>query len=405
MPLVSNVLDDFPMLQQKVHGHRFVYLDSSATALKPVVVIDAMHQFYLKEYATVNRGIYKTTRAATGKYNQVRSLARDFIGAAKEEEIIFTKGTTQSLNLLARSFGEAFISPNDEVLISWAEHHANIVPWQQLCNRQGAILKVIPILSDGSIDLNAYKALLTKNTKLVSIAHISNVLGKINPIQEMIQLAHQIGAKVCIDGAQAISRIPVNVQELDADFYVFSAHKMYGPTGIGVLYGKYDLLNAMPPYETGGDMIEEVFFDHTTFQAPPLRFEAGTPPIAEVIGLGAAIDYINSIGMDNISEHEDRLIAFAQEQCQRIPHMKVLGSFENKKGLITFTIPGIHPLDLASYLDMKGIAIRSGHLCAQPILRQFGLQHATRMSFGVYTTEEDIVCLFDAILQCIKIFN
>ncbi len=373
--------EDFPMLQKK----GLVYLDSAATALKPSIVIDTMSQFYQNSYATVHRAAYALSQEATLRYNQVRDQVRDFIGAASSDEIIFTRGTTEGLNLIAQCYP---IKAGDEIIISGQEHHSNIVPWQLLCQRTGAQLKVIPLKAEGQIDLEKFHALLSPRTKLVSIAHVSNVLGIINPIEAIIAAAHKVGAHVVLDAAQSAVHLPLDVQTLDCDFLVFSSHKLYGPTGVGVLYGKKELLQKMPPYQGGGDMIQKVTFEKTTYQDPPLRFEAGTPMIAEVIGLGAALEYLESHSREEIARHEQNLIELALENLPK--EAEILGPKENRTSLITFHIPGAHPLDLATLLDLKGIALRSGHLCAQPLLNHFGLTAALRLSVAPYNTEDEI---------------
>jgi cysteine desulfurase / selenocysteine lyase len=388
--------EDFPMLQKKVHGKPLVYLDSAATSLKPASVIDAMSQFYQTSYATVHRTAYEISLEATGSYNQVRENVRDFINAAVTDEIIFTRGATEGLNLIAQCYP---IQAGDEIIISGQEHHSNIVPWQLLCERAGAHLKVIPLMSDGQIDLERFHTLLTPRTKLVSIAHVSNVLGIINPVEKIITAAHAIGAHVVLDAAQSAVHLPLDVQALQCDFLVFSSHKLYGPTGVGILYGKKELLQKMPPYQGGGDMIQTVTFEKTTYQDPPLRFEAGTPMIAEVIGLGAALDYIRSYLRDAIGEHEKALIELA---LQNLPSAQILGPKEGRTSLITFHIPGVHSLDLATLLDLQGIAVRSGHLCAQPLLRHFGLTSALRLSVAPYNTAEEILYFCDTLKTLIR---
>ncbi len=381
---------DFPMLKRTVHGKPLVYLDSAATTLKPKSVIDAISNFYSDHYGTVHRAVYELAGESTANYNAVRTKVQHFLHAKSSEEIVFTKGTTEAINLVAFSFGEAFIQPGDEILISAMEHHSNIVPWQLLCDRKKAHLKIIPLLPNGELDLAAYEKLLSSRTKLVSIAHISNVLGIINPLKTLIKAAHQKGAKVFVDGAQSTPHLKIDVQDLDCDFFAFSGHKIYGPTGIGILYGKKELLEQMPPYQGGGDMIQTVTFEKTTFQPSPLRFEAGTPMIAEVIGLGAAIDYIESYGLDKIHAYETDLMKHALEQLGKIEGIRILGPVENRTSLITFNIEGVHPLDAATLLDLQGIAVRSGHLCAQPLLQHFGCSSALRLSLASYNTIEEI---------------
>ncbi len=381
---------DFPMLKKTMQGKPLVYLDSAATTLKPEAVIDAICEFYTDHYGTVHRAVYELAGESTARYNAVRTQVQRFLHAKSSDEIVFTKGTTEAINLVAFSFGEAFVHPGDEIVISAMEHHSNIVPWQLLCERKKAHLKIIPLLENGQIDLEAFEKLLSARTKLVSVAHISNVLGIVNPIESIIKSAHHVGAKVFIDGAQSTPHMIIDVQALDCDFFAFSGHKIYGPTGIGILYGKKELLERMPPYQGGGDMIQTVTFEKTTFQAPPLRFEAGTPMIAEVIGLGAALNYVLSHGLDKIHVYESMLMNHALQQLKTIEGLRILGPTENRTSLITFNIDDVHPLDLATLLDLQGIAVRSGHLCAQPLLQHFGCSAALRLSFASYNTLEEI---------------
>lgn len=381
---------DFPMLKKRMHGNPLIYLDSAATTLKPQSVIDAISQFYSDNYGTVHRAVYELAGEATAKYHAIRTKVQQFLHAKSSDEIIFTKGTTEAINLVAFSFGEAFVQPGDEILISAMEHHSNIVPWQLLCDRKKAHLKIIPLLESGELDLEAYEKLLSAKTKLVSIVHISNVLGIVNPLKRLIEAAHLRGAKVFVDGAQSAPHLKIDVQELGCDFFAFSGHKIYGPTGIGILYGKKELLEQMPPYQGGGDMIQTVTFEKTTFQPPPLRFEAGTPMIAEVMGLGAALDYIQSYELSKIHHYEAALMKHALEKMREIDGIRILGPHENRSSLITFNIQGVHPLDAATLLDLKGIAIRSGHLCAQPLLQHFGCSSALRLSLAPYNTMEEI---------------
>ena len=395
---VWKVRKDFPMLSKTMNDKPLIYLDTAATAQKPQVVIDTINRFYREEYGTVHRAVYEIAARSTEMYSEVRSKVQRFINAPREEEIIFTRGTTESINLVAHSFAQAFLKEGDEILISEMEHHSNIVPWQLICDMYKTRLKVIPINDQAEIDLEAFKSLLTDKTKLVSVGHIANSTGTINPIKDLITLAHQAGAKVLIDGAQAAPHLLIDVQDLDADFYAFSGHKLYGPTGVGVLYGKKELLEAMPPFLGGGDMIEDVTFEKTTYQPIPLKFEAGTPSIAEVIGLGAAIDYVEEIGRLAIHEWEQKLLRYATEKLQAISGIKLYGTAASKGGIVSFTVEGIHPLDLGTILGLKGIAIRTGHLCAQPVLRRFGVEALARISFGVYSTYEDI----DTFLHALK---
>jgi len=366
-----------------------IYFDSAATALKARCAVDAVAAYYREECATVHRGVYRLSLQATEKYQAVREKAARFLNAAPDE-IIFTKGTTEAINLVASSYGRAFLQSGDEVIITEMEHHSNIVPWQQICRERNAVLKVVPISDQGELLLDVYAGMLSSRTKIVSVAHVSNVLGTVNPIAKIADLAHACGAKVFVDGAQAAPHLPVDVQALGADFYAFSGHKAFGPTGIGILYGKRELLEAMPPYQSGGSMIERVSFEQTTFEKPPMKFEAGTPPIASVMGLGAALDYIESLGRKEIAAYEESLRAYATDKLQAIEGLRILGASPNKGPIITFTVEGAHPLDIGTFLDLKGISVRSGHLCAQPLLNRFGLQAAVRLSFAPYNTLAEI---------------
>lgn len=387
---LSHLRNDFPMLSQTMHGKPLVYLDSAATAQKPQGVIDAVNQFYTYRYGTVHRAVYELALHATEEYQVVREKVRDFIGAEKAEEIIYTRGTTESINMIAYSYGKAFVKPGDEILITEMEHHSNIVPWQILCEDRGAHLKVVPVLDNGELDLEAFRKLLNEKTRLVSVTHISNTLGTINPVKQLIAEAHEAGAHVLIDGAQAVPHSPVNVADLDCDFYVFSVHKAFGPTGIGILYGKEELLEQLPPCQGGGDMIDKVTFEKTTYQTPPLKFEAGTPMIAEVMGLGAAIDYLNRVGMDKVQEWEHQLLVYAQDQLKEVDSLKVIGQAKEKAGIISFLIDGVHHLDLGTFLDLQGVAVRTGHHCTQPLMQRFGTTGTTRASFALYNTKEDV---------------
>lgn len=383
--------DDFPIFSSKERrGHTFIYFDSAATTHKPQKVVDAMNEFYLRRYGTVHRAVYELAAKSTEEYNSSREKVARFIKAASHEEIVFTSGTTDSINLVARSFGQAFLEAGDEVIISAAEHHANIVPWQMLVIEKNIKLKVVPVDDQGYFDVETFKKLLSKKTKLVSVAYMTNTTGTVYPVQEIITLAHEVGAKVLIDAAQAISHIPIDVQALDADFLAFSAHKLYGPTGVGILYGKKALLEQMPPHKGGGDMITKVTFEKTSYQKPPLRFEAGTPMIAEVIGLRAAIEYVETLGFRQISSMETMLLNRAMTKLKEIPGLSILGTTANKGPIITFHIQGFHPLDLGTLLSLKGISIRTGQMCAEPILNRFGIAQAMRISFGVYNTVEEV---------------
>lgn len=399
---VRRLRQDFPMLNQTMHQKPLVYLDSAATAQKPLAVIDAITDFYRKHYGTVHRAVYELALHSTTEYQHAREKVRAFLNAAKDEEIIFTRGTTESINLVAYSFGKAFIKPGDEILISAMEHHSNIVPWQLLCEDRGAVLKVIPINEKGELLMDEYAKLLNPRTRLVAITHISNSLGTLNPIKQIVAMAHQTGAKVLVDGAQSAPHLKVDVQDLDVDFFVFSGHKLMGPTGIGVLYGKADLLNQMPPYQGGGDMIEKVTFEKTTYNVLPLKFEAGTPMIAEVLGLGAAIDYIQSIGLDAIRNWEHELLTYATQQLEQVPGLKIIGQAAQKGALISFVIERIHPLDIGTFLDLRGIAIRTGHHCAQPVMRFFNTPATARASFACYNTKEEVDYLVSSLQDTVR---
>jgi len=381
--------DEFPIFDKHPE---LVYLDSAATTHKPRSVIEALSRFYAEEYATVHRTVYRGAVAATEKYHETREAVRKFVGAERVEEIVFTRGTTESLNLVAQSWGKTFLRAGDEIVVSEGEHHSNLVPWQMLAESTGAVIRWAKIRDDGTIDFSCINA----RTKLVAVAHVSNVTGTIHPIADIVRQAHAVGAIVVVDGAQGPSHLPVNVQALDCDFYAFSGHKCYGPTGIGILYGKHSWLEQMPPVHGGGDMIAKVTLEKTTFAAPPLRFEAGTPLIGPVIALKSALDFIESIGIETIAQHEQKLHRALEQGLKTIDGLRFIGSAKHKAPITTFTIDGIHPLDLATLLDLSHIAIRSGHLCAQPCLRRFGLETAARASLGVYNTMHDVERFIDA---------
>lgn len=381
---------DFPMMDNTMHGKPLIYFDSAATAQKPKKVIDTISNYYTHEYGTVHRAIYELSVKATQQFQQVRKKVASLLNAKNEEEIIFTRGTTESINMIAYSFGKAFIQPGDEILITEMEHHSNIVPWQILCEDRQAVLKVVPFNDSGELQMENFHHQLTNKTKLVAVCHVSNALGTINPIKEIIALAHSKGAKVLIDGAQSAPHMVVDVQDLDVDFYVFSGHKFYGPTGIGILYGKAELLNQMPPYQGGGDMIEKVTFPKTTYNVLPMKFEAGTPMIAEVIGLGSAIDYIQEIGLESIHTYEQTLLKEATEAISSINGLRIIGTAKDKSAIISFVIEGIHPLDIGTMLDLNGIAIRTGHHCAQPVMNHFNLTSTARASFAFYNHQEEV---------------
>ncbi|MBS0585957.1 MAG: SufS family cysteine desulfurase [Verrucomicrobia bacterium] len=386
----EKVRHDFPMLNQTMSGKRFVYLDSAATTHKPNCVIDAITRFYREEYATVHRAVYEHATVATEKYSAVRRALQDFINAKSEDEIVFTRGTTEALNLVARSYGAMHVHGGDEILISAMEHHANIVPWQLLAEKVGAKLIIAPMNEKGELILEEFEKRVTSRTKIVSICHVSNVTGAINPIEKIVPIAHRVGAVVVVDAAQSIAHFPIDVQKWNADFVAFSGHKMYGPTGVGVLYGKEALLHAMDPYQGGGDMVVEVSFMKTVFQPPPLKFEAGTPMIAEVIGLGEAISYIEQFDRSLVHKHEMKLFAKAREHLLTIPGVTIHGEPKERSAILSFTIDNIHPLDLGTLISLKGVALRTGSLCAQPAVNHFGREALMRISFGLYNTEKDV---------------
>ncbi|QQT24945.1 cysteine desulfurase [Sphingobacterium spiritivorum] len=387
---ISQIRADFPILSRSVNGKPLVYLDNGATTQKPQQVIDAIVRYYTDMNSNVHRGVHFLSQISTDAFEVTRRKVQRFIHAAHEHEIIITTGTTHAINIVATCFGKANIRKDDEIMISAMEHHSNIVPWQMLCDEVGAKLKVIPMNEKGELEMDAYRALFSEKTKIVSLTYVSNALGTINPVKELIQIAHEHGVPVLVDAAQAIQHLPVDVQELDVDFLVFSGHKMYGPTGVGVLYGKEDLLNAMPPYQGGGDMIKEVTFEKTTFNELPFKFEAGTPNIEAGICLGDAIDYIESVGLDQIAKYEEELLTYATERMSAIPGMRIIGTADHKSSVLSFVIDGVHPYDVGVILDKLGIAVRTGHHCAQPVMDQFGIPGTVRASFAFYNTKEEV---------------
>jgi cysteine desulfurase/selenocysteine lyase len=392
----------FPILANEMNGKPLVFLDSAASSQKPKVVIDSISNYYETTHANVHRGVYKLSQEATDAFEKGRSIVKNFINAPSEEEVIFTKGATEGINLVASCFGRKYLHEGDEVLISAMEHHANIVPWQLICEERKALLTVIPITDDGELIMEEYKNLLNERTKIVAVSHVSNTLGTINPVKEIIQIAHTLNIPVLVDGCQAAPHIPIDVQSLDADFYVFSGHKVYGPTGIGVLYGKKEWLEAMPPYHGGGDMIETVTFEKTTFNKLPHKYEAGTPHVAGVVGLGTALEYIQEIGFDYIIEHEQQLLQMASEQLQDIPGLRIIGEAKQKVGVISFVVDGIHPYDIGALLDKQGIAVRTGHHCTQPLMQRFDVPGTIRASFGVYTDQGDIEALIKGVKKAVS---
>jgi cysteine desulfurase / selenocysteine lyase len=387
---VKKIREQFPVLHQQVNGKPLIYFDNAATNQKPARVIKALTDYYEGYNANIHRGIHTLAEKATKAYEETRHSMQQFINAKHVEEIIFTRGVTESINLVASSYGRAFLKEGDEVIISGLEHHSNIVPWQMICEEKGAVLKVIPVTPVGEIDMDAYRKLLSSKTKVVAVNHASNSLGTINPVKEIIKLAHEVGAVVLIDGAQAAAHLEIDVQELDCDFYCISSHKMYGPTGTGILYGKKELLEKMPPYMGGGEMIKDVTFAKTTYNDLPYKFEAGTPNIADVVALNEAIQFINELGKETIASHEHDLLVYAKEKLAELPHLKLIGTAKDKVSVQSFIIDGIHPFDIGQMLDARGIAVRTGHHCTQPLMESFGLEGTVRASFAVYNTIEEI---------------
>lgn len=397
----KTIRQEFPVLHQSVNGHPLIYLDSAATTQKPQCVIQALVDYYQGYNANIHRGIHTLAEKATQAFEQTRETVRAFIHATSTEEIIFVRGVTEAINLVAASYGRTFLQAGDEIIISCLEHHANIVPWQWVCAERNAVLKIIPISNAGEIDMDAFAGLLSSRTKIVAVSHVSNTLGTINPVKEIIRLAHQQGAVVLVDGAQASAHLPIDVQELDCDFYCLSAHKMYGPTGVGVLYGKRERLEKMPPYQGGGEMIREVTFTHTTYNDLPYKFEAGTPNIADVIAFRSAIECIQEIGLANIVAHEQELVTYATEQIAALPFVQLVGTAKDKVGVLSFIVEGIHCFDVGQMLDAYGIAVRTGHHCTQPLMERLGVDGTVRASFGMYTTHADIDALVNGLQKVI----
>lgn len=399
---VENIRKQFPVLHQKVNGRDLVYFDNAATNQKPQVVINALVDYYSNYNANIHRGIHTLAEKATKAYEQTRHLAKEFINAASEQEIVFVRGVTEAINLVAASYGKAFIREGDEIIISGLEHHSNIVPWQIVCEERKAVLKVIQVSDRGELDIDHFKSLLTDRTKLVAVNHASNSLGTINPIKQIIGLAHANHAVVLIDGAQAGAHLPIDVRALNCDFYCLSSHKMFGPTGTGILYGKKNLLELMPPYQGGGEMIKSVSFEKTTYNDLPYKFEAGTPNIADVIAFGKAIEFINTIGKDAIAAHEHELLAYATEKIKTLPHVRVIGEAKEKVGVLSFSIDGIHPFDIGQMLDARGIAVRTGHHCTEPLMARLGLEGTARASFSVYNTKQEVDHFIEGLDRIIK---
>jgi cysteine desulfurase / selenocysteine lyase len=402
---VEKIRADFPILQEKIRNKPLVYLDNAASCQKPNAVIDSISHFYRHDYANIHRGVHTLSVRATDKFESAREKVREFINASSAKEIIFVRGATEAVNLIAQTFGKANIKAGDEIVITAMEHHSNIVPWQMLCEETGAVLKVAPMNVKGELIYPEFEALLNAKTKLVAVAHMSNALGTVNPVKQMIVAAHQKNIPVMLDGAQAIPHVSVDVQDLDCDFYVFSGHKLYGPSGIGVMYGKQASLEAMPAYQGGGDMIKTVSFEKSTYAGLPHKFEAGTPCIADVVGLGAAIDYLNEIGMANIAAYEAELLAYATQQAKQIKGLRVIGEAKDKGAILSFVLDKIHPHDIGTMLDSLGIAIRAGHHCAMPVMEFYGVPATARASFAMYNTKEEIDVLMQGITSLIEVFG
>jgi cysteine desulfurase/selenocysteine lyase len=402
---VEKIRQDFPILEQQIRGKPLVYLDNAASSQKPNAVIDAICNNYRNDYANIHRGVHTLSERSTAAYEGARTKVKDFLNAASTKEIIFVRGATEAINLVASSYGHTNIKAGDEILITAMEHHSNIVPWQILCEQTGAVLKVVPINQQGEMIYARFEQMLNAKTRLVAGAHMSNALGSINPVKQIIDAAHALNIPVLLDGAQAAPHIAVDVQALDCDFYVLSGHKLYGPSGIGVLYGKQALLEAMPPYQGGGDMIRKVTFESSEYNVLPYKFEAGTPSIADTIGLGAALDYVSAIGMDTIALYEHELLSYVTEQAHQINGLRIIGEAENKGAILSFVLENVHPHDIGTMLDTVGIAIRAGHHCAMPVMDFYGVPATARASFALYNTREEIDVLMEAIDELIKVFG
>ena len=401
---VDLIREDFPILHQKIHGNTLVYLDNAATTQKPMAVIERIKEYYLNDNANVHRGAYSLSERATKSYEAVRSRVKKFINARSTKEIVFTRGTTEAINLVASSYGLSNFKKGDEVLVTEMEHHSNIVPWQLICRQTGAVLKVIPIDDRGQLILEEFERLLTEKTKLLALCHVSNSLGTINPVKDMIKQAHKMDIPVLLDGAQAAAHLEVDVQQLDVDFYTFSSHKMFGPTGVGVLYAKEPILEAMPPYQSGGDMISMVTFDKVLYNDLPYKFEAGTPNIEGVIGFGAALEYLGKIGFDVLTSYDQKLLSYATARAEATANLRLIGTAQEKVSILSFVVDGIHPHDLGTLLDQQGIAIRSGHHCAMPVVDHFKVPATARASFTIYNTVEEVDRLFEGIEKARKVF-
>jgi len=402
---VESIRKDFPLLARKVHGKPLVYFDNGATSQKPQAVIDALNRYYAEENSNIHRGVHYLSELATSLYEEARKKLRRFVNARRLEEIIFVRGTTEAINLVAQSYGRKFLGAGDEIIVSAMEHHSNIVPWQMLCEQVGARLRVIPINHDGEPVLDEFRRLLNDRTKFVSITHVSNALGTVVPVKEVVKLAHASGVPVLLDGAQAVPHLPVDVQEIDCDFYAFSGHKMFGPTGVGVLYGRAELLGKMPPYQGGGDMISLVTFEKTHYNVLPYKFEAGTPHIAGGIGLGAAVDYLAGLNWDQVAAHERDLLEYATQAITKIDGLRIIGTAKEKAGVISFVLDHVHAHDVGTILDQEGVAVRAGHHCAMPVMQRFGVPATTRASFAFYNTRAEIDVLVGALHRVLKVFG
>jgi cysteine desulfurase/selenocysteine lyase len=402
---VERIRRDFPALHQQVHGKPLAYLDNAATSQKPQVVIDTLHRYYSAENSNVHRGVHFLSEQATNAYEGARVKVKRLLNASDPREVIFVRGTTEGINLVAQSYGRTFIKQGDEIIVTTMEHHSNIVPWQILCEQVGARLRVVPINHDGEILLEEYERLLNDRTRLVSVTHVSNALGTVNPVKSIIDKAHRLGVPVLLDGAQATPHMKVDVQELDCDFYAFSGHKLFGPTGIGVLYGKADLLESMPPYQGGGDMISLVTFEKTHYNVLPYKFEAGTPHVAGVIGLGAAIDYLDGVGLEAAAAYERELLVYATEALSAVKGLRIIGTAKEKAAVISFVLDGVHAHDVGTILDQEGVAIRAGHHCAMPVMQRFGVPATARASFAFYNTRNEVDALVQAIHKVKKVFR
>lgn len=402
---VDSVREDFPILKEHVHGKPLIYFDNGATSQKPIPVIEAMHRYYLQENSNIHRGVHLLSTQATIAYEQARSKVKSFINAGSENEVVFVRGTTEAINLVAQTYGRQNVKSDDEIILTAMEHHSNIVPWQLLAKQNGATIKVVPMTDQGELIIDEYEKMFTPRTRLVAVVHVSNSLGTVNPVHHMVEIAHRHGVPVLVDGAQAVQHMPVDMRAMQCDFYAFSAHKMYGPTGVGILYGREELLQDMPPYQGGGDMIRSVSFEETTFNELPYKFEAGTPNISGGIAFDATIDYVNQIGMHRIMAYENALMRYATESLLNIPGLRIIGTAKTKASVISFVLDGVHPHDVGTFLDLEGIAIRTGHHCTQPVMTFFGIPATSRVSLALYNKKEEIDVLVEALHKVRKTFG